>query len=87
METLILHTDFVLTGIILLTRHPYQFELDKNCSTMISRTEPQYEIREHFHSEQTKIKIIHVGAGASGLLTAYKARKFLKNYELICYEK
>ena len=54
---------------------------------MIARTEPDYAIREQFHSEHKRIKIIHVGAGASGLLTAYKARRFLKNYELVCYEK
>ncbi|OAL49861.1 FAD/NAD(P)-binding domain-containing protein [Pyrenochaeta sp. DS3sAY3a] len=33
------------------------------------------------------IRIIHVGMGASGLLAAHKARKFLSNYELVCYEK
>ncbi|KAK4556593.1 hypothetical protein LTR86_006164 [Recurvomyces mirabilis] len=34
-----------------------------------------------------KIRIIHVGMGASGMLAAHKARKMLSNYELICYEK
>jgi cation diffusion facilitator CzcD-associated flavoprotein CzcO len=34
-----------------------------------------------------RIKIIHVGMGASGLLAAHKAKKLLQNYELICYEK
>jgi cation diffusion facilitator CzcD-associated flavoprotein CzcO len=34
-----------------------------------------------------KIRIVHVGMGASGLLAAHKARKMLTNYELICYEK
>jgi len=33
------------------------------------------------------IRIIHCGMGASGLLAAHKARKMLKNYELVCYEK
>lgn len=33
------------------------------------------------------IKIIHVGAGASGLLFAHKAGKQLQNFELVCYEK
>lgn len=33
------------------------------------------------------LKIIHVGAGASGILFAHKAEKQLKNYELVCYEK
>ncbi|KAI9758077.1 MAG: hypothetical protein M4579_003208 [Chaenotheca gracillima] len=39
------------------------------------------------HSDPAHIRIIHIGAGASGLLTAYKARKFLRNYDLVCYEK
>jgi len=33
------------------------------------------------------LKIIHVGMGASGMVFAHKAQKFLTNYELICYEK
>jgi cation diffusion facilitator CzcD-associated flavoprotein CzcO len=48
---------------------------------------PEYKVLNQFHSQPKKLKIIHVGAGASGLLTAYKARKWLTNYELICYEK
>ncbi|KAF3398832.1 putative sterigmatocystin biosynthesis monooxygenase stcW [Talaromyces pinophilus] len=39
------------------------------------------------HSQPRPLKIVHVGAGASGLLAAYKARKMLENYEFICYEK
>ncbi|EXM21472.1 hypothetical protein RAB80_010040 [Fusarium oxysporum f. sp. vasinfectum] len=39
------------------------------------------------HSKPRKLKIIHVGAGASGLLTAYKAERMLQNYELVCYDK
>ncbi|KAF6228775.1 hypothetical protein HO173_011622 [Letharia columbiana] len=54
---------------------------------MLTRIPPDYEVREQFHSEQNHVKIIHVGAGVSGLLTAYKARKYLKDYELVCYEK
>lgn len=54
---------------------------------MVSTMAPEYEILDQFHSRQRHIKIIHVGAGAAGLLTAYKARSFLKNYELVCYEK
>ncbi|KAL8919728.1 MAG: hypothetical protein Q9172_004841 [Xanthocarpia lactea] len=47
----------------------------------------EHTIRSQFHSEQKKIKIIHVGAGAAGLITAYKAQRMLKNYELTCYDK
>lgn len=54
---------------------------------MLTRMPPDYEVREQFHSEQKHVKIIHVGAGVSGLLTAYKAKKYLKDYELVCYEK
>lgn len=48
---------------------------------------PEYENLNQFHSQQRYIKITHVGTGAAGLLTAHKARKFLRNYELVCYEK
>ena len=54
---------------------------------MLTRIPPEYEVREQFHSEQHHVKVIHVGAGVSGLLTAYKAKNYLKNYELVCYEK
>ena len=54
---------------------------------MIAKTLPEHEITSHFHSEQKHIKIIHVGAGAAGLITAYKAGRILKNYALTCYEK
>ncbi|RDW76197.1 hypothetical protein BP5796_07018 [Coleophoma crateriformis] len=45
------------------------------------------EIPDRYHSEPHHVKIIHVGAGASGLLTAYKAKRMLTNYELVVYEK
>lgn len=54
---------------------------------MISKTVEDYEVLEQYHSRPRKIKIIHVGAGASGLLAAYKAERLLTDYELICYEK
>lgn len=33
------------------------------------------------------IRIIHVGFGASGMVFAHKAEKFLQNFKLVCYEK
>ena len=48
---------------------------------------PNVNIREVPHTSPAPVRVIHIGAGASGLLTAYKARKLLKNYELVCYEK
>ncbi|KAL8638433.1 MAG: hypothetical protein Q9228_004413 [Teloschistes exilis] len=54
---------------------------------MLSKMPEEHTIKSQFHSEQKKIRIIHVGAGAAGLITAYKARRMLKNYELTCYDK
>lgn len=38
------------------------------------------------HSER-KIKVICIGAGASGLLFAYKVQRHFRNVELTVYEK
>lgn len=46
-----------------------------------------YEIKDQWHSEPSQLRIIHVGAGAAGLLMAYKMKKTFQNYDLICYEK
>lgn len=54
---------------------------------MISKLQDEYEPLDQYHSQPRKLKIIHVGAGASGLLLAYKAERQLRNYSLICYEK
>ena len=48
---------------------------------------PVLTVGDHAQCDPTQIRIVHVGMGASGLLAAHKARKFLKNYELVCYEK
>jgi cation diffusion facilitator CzcD-associated flavoprotein CzcO len=48
---------------------------------------PTYQILDQYHSAPRHLKIIHVGAGASGLLTAYKASRMLSNFSLTCYEK
>lgn len=45
------------------------------------------DVPDHPQCSPQPLKIIHVGAGASGLLFAHKATKFLSNYELVCYEK
>ncbi|OAL38935.1 hypothetical protein AYO20_01686 [Fonsecaea nubica] len=45
------------------------------------------DIPDHPQCAPQPLKIIHVGAGASGLLFAHKAERMLKNYDLICYEK
>jgi hypothetical protein len=53
----------------------------------IEDSAPMIQILDQIHSKPDPIRIIHVGAGASGLLMAYKAQKTLQNYELVCYDK
>lgn len=58
--------------------------------TMVNGLEPDEskpKIPEYWHSQPMPVKIIHVGAGATGLCTAYKMQRQLSNYELVCYEK
>lgn len=42
---------------------------------------------QQWHSQPRKLRIIHVGAGATGLCAAYKMERQLTDYELVCYEK
>ena len=49
--------------------------------------ELNYKVQPQWHSKQGHMKVICVGAGAAGLLVAYKMKKNFKNYELVCYEK
>ena len=46
-----------------------------------------YRVADQYHSQGRTIRVIHVGAGAAGLLMAYKMKKLFSDYELICYEK
>lgn len=52
-----------------------------------SDRDPRSGLVNQWHSQPRKIRIIHIGAGATGLCTAYKMRNKLENYELVCYEK
>lgn len=42
---------------------------------------------DQWHSQPRKLRLIHVGAGATGLCAAYKMERQLEDYELVCYEK
>ena len=46
-----------------------------------------YSIEEHWHSKPRPLRIVSVGAGATGLLVAYKLKQDFENYELTIYEK
>lgn len=46
-----------------------------------------YHILPQWHSKPNHLRVICVGAGAAGLLVAYKMKKSFTNFELVCYEK
>lgn len=46
-----------------------------------------YTIKQQWHSKPGHLRIVHVGAGAAGLLMAYKMKRDFENYDLVCYEK
>ncbi|KAF2180148.1 FAD/NAD(P)-binding domain-containing protein [Zopfia rhizophila CBS 207.26] len=53
----------------------------------VPRRDPVSGLVDQWHSQPTTVRVIHVGAGATGLCTAYKMRNKLQHYELVCYEK
>lgn len=54
---------------------------------MGSIEQKMYEVGQKYHSQGDKLRVVNVGAGAAGLLLAYKMKKSFTNYELVCYEK
>lgn len=46
-----------------------------------------YTVKNQYHSQGRTVRVICVGAGAAGLLVAYKMKKMFDDYELVCYEK
>jgi hypothetical protein len=42
---------------------------------------------DQWHSKPGQLRVISVGAGAAGLLLAYKMQKNFTEYDLVCYEK
>lgn len=56
-------------------------------TTDVAVPKTTYKIAEQWHSQPKHLRVIHVGAGAAGLLMAYKMQKDFQNYGLVCYEK
>jgi len=57
-----------------------------NSSSSDEQTD-KFQMLDQWHSQPRKIRIVHVGAGATGLCAAWKMERKLENYELVCYEK
>lgn len=49
-------------------------------------TESHPRLRKPLHEERP-LKVICIGAGASGLLLAYKLQRHFEQFELVLYEK
>lgn len=49
-------------------------------------TDTSWRLHKPIHSER-HVRVICIGAGASGLLLAYKMQKHFSNYSLTVYEK
>jgi hypothetical protein len=52
-----------------------------------NENESQYTVLDQWHSQPSNVRVIMVGAGAAGILMAYKMQKTMKNYQLQVYEK
>lgn len=66
--------------------HVDQVEVKSGAESINGEVEG-YKIKEQWHSQPGHLRIIHVGAGAAGLLMAYKMKKDFQDYSLVCYEK
>lgn len=64
----------------------HHIDCEQDTMPELQETEP-YRIADQYHSQGKTIKVVNVGAGAAGLLLAYKMKKLFNNYELTCYEK
>ena len=60
------------------TRHP---------NTWYDAFNPDFKVSEHPLHTPRPLRILVVGAGASGLLVAYQAARQLRNVTFACYEK
>lgn len=46
-----------------------------------------YLVEERWHSQPHHLRILCVGAGAAGLMVAYKFQRSCKNFDLVLYDK
>lgn len=54
---------------------------------VVDKGESAYKVLPQWHSQPAQLRVICVGAGAAGLLMAYKMKKNFTNYDLVCYDK
>lgn len=72
------------------TQHPIVHETpngDRPAVNGSGHEKAPFKLLQQWHSQPRNIRIIHIGAGATGLCTAFKFERGLTDYELVCYEK
>ncbi|OAL33748.1 hypothetical protein AYO20_06924 [Fonsecaea nubica] len=47
----------------------------------------EWQLLDQWHGKKSKLRVVHIGAGVAGILMAYKMRKMMTDYELVCYDK
>ncbi|KAF2176429.1 hypothetical protein K469DRAFT_760317 [Zopfia rhizophila CBS 207.26] len=52
-----------------------------------TQRDPYSGLLNQWHSQPTTVRVIHLGASATGLCAAYKMRNKIQTYELVRYEK
>ena len=64
-----------------------QLRPEETSSELVQSSKVPFTLLNQWHSKPGLIRLINVGAGAAGLLLAYKMQKNFTEYELVCYEK
>lgn len=62
-------------------------ESNKKVNGIPSPSSKPFELLQQWHSQPRKLRIVHVGAGATGLCAAYKLERQMTEYDLVCYDK
>jgi hypothetical protein len=62
-------------------------QIDCEGGRLKEKEDKSFTISDQWHSKPGHLRVISVGAGAAGLLLAYKMQKNFTEYDLVCYEK
>jgi hypothetical protein len=85
---MVIHSDSAVAppGVLLGPKSLNSQTLSSN-GDVLQKNDSAYVVKDQWHSQAKHLRMIHVGAGAAGLLMAYKMKKEFEDYSLVCYEK
>jgi len=61
--------------------------IDHNAASAVNGGEQAYKVEDNVLGHSRPLRVICIGAGATGLDLAYKMERHLKSFELQIYEK